>query len=100
MNRLVILPQAKLNLEEIVDWYESQQQGLGKRFIKEFRLKVEKIKLNPEAYPNLMQNAKGALLDKFPYWIFFKELTQKEEILIIAVLSCFRDPAKIEKRLG
>ncbi len=99
MNRAVILPQAKQDIKETSAWYESQQNDLVLRFLQAIRDKIDLIKETPEAYPIRFQDTRGAVMDKFPYWIFFKELSEKSQILIIAVLSCYRNPNKIEKRL-
>lgn len=99
MNSVIILPEAKLDIQDTASWYDHRRKGLGRKFTSAVRQKADQIKNSPESYPFRFQETRGALLDKFPFWIFFKEFKEQKQILIIAVLSCFRDPGKIEKRL-
>lgn len=49
MFKVVILPQAKNDIHEAAQWYQTKQPGLGKRFISEVRSKVSFIERNPMA---------------------------------------------------
>ena len=41
-------PLVKKDYDEAYEWYEEKQKGLGERFIKEVRKKIDEILVNPE----------------------------------------------------
>jgi plasmid stabilization system protein ParE len=43
-------PLTKQDYDEAYEWYEGKQKGLGERFLKSVRKKIEEIVLHPEAY--------------------------------------------------
>jgi len=49
MYKSIILPPAKEDIREAVEWYNKRQNGLGKRFASEIRKKVHFISINPVA---------------------------------------------------
>jgi len=49
MYKSIILPLAKEDIREAVEWYNKRQNGLGKRFATEIRKKVHFININPVA---------------------------------------------------
>ena len=42
-------PLTKQDYDEAYEWYEDKQKGLGERFLKAVRKKIEEIVLHPEA---------------------------------------------------
>ena len=50
---LLLEPEAKADLAEAFDWYESQRRGLGSEYLAEVARVLEDIERNPEAYPIL-----------------------------------------------
>jgi hypothetical protein len=45
--RIKIEPEAHLDIQEGIDWYNEQQSGLGRKFHFEVKVFVEKLKINP-----------------------------------------------------
>ena len=43
-------PLIRQDYDEAYGWYEGKQKGLGERFIKSVRQKIEQITVHPEAY--------------------------------------------------
>ena len=43
-------PLTKQDYDEAYEWYEDKQKGLGERFLKAVRKKIEEIVLQPEVY--------------------------------------------------
>ena len=44
---LVFTPEAIQEIQQVVDWYNKEQKGLGKRFKALLRKEVAKLKRNP-----------------------------------------------------
>ena len=48
--RLIIRPEAELDLEDAFAWYESQDPGLGSEFVRAIDTCISTIGRNPFAY--------------------------------------------------
>ncbi len=63
-----------------------QEDGLGDRFLKQMRDKIEHIIDNPEAYgAKSKKGYREATLKDFPYSIVYKILTPKNAIFISSI---------------
>ena len=63
--KVLFHPKAREELLESVKYYENCQKGLGKEFIREIRLAIERIKAFPEAWSKISQNARSVWLIVF-----------------------------------
>jgi plasmid stabilization system protein ParE len=88
---LKINSSAQLDLKSAIDWYETKQVGLGKRFLNDFEKALSRITSNPYIF-RLENNYRNALLDLFPYKVIFK--MSNEEIIILAVFNTHQNPTK------
>lgn len=96
---MIILPLAKEDLNETKVWYEKQTpKGLGKRFLSEVDKKINFIKINPIASNIRYDEIHTTVLDVFPFMIHYTVNTDKETIIIIAVLHTSLDPNKWQSR--
>ncbi len=68
MYKIVILPLAKTDIQDAAVWYNNRQIGLGKRFAKEVRKKVNVIKSHPKGFALKYENIRTAVLDVFPFY--------------------------------
>ena len=91
--RTFVLPEAQTEISEATHWYESQQFGVGKRFLTEIRQALHAISENPLRFPVIVENLRRALLHKFPYSIYF--INETEAVEIIAVLHQHRDTPEL-----
>lgn len=69
--RLVFTPVARAEIVDAQDWYEAEFPGLGVRFRAELDNVIERICSNPRQFPVVFQNARRALLRRFPYAVMF-----------------------------
>ena len=95
---MIILPLAKEDLKEAKVWYENKLKGLGKRFLSEVDKKINFIKINPIASNIRYDEIHTTVLDVFPFMIHYTVNTDKETIIIIAVLHTSLDPNKWQSR--
>ncbi len=86
MASLFISTDAESDLDESFIWYEVQQQGLGERFISAVDDGFAFIKTNPEAFPVVFRNIRKHVLRKFPFNIYYRSDSLKQNIEVIRVL--------------
>jgi plasmid stabilization system protein ParE len=88
-------PLTKQDYDEAYQWYEEQQKGLGERFIKAIRKKIEEIALQPEVYGRKSNKMfREAEVDIFPYLIVYKVNKLTQEIYISSIHHTRKHPRK------
>jgi plasmid stabilization system protein ParE len=88
---------AKIELENAIEWYELQSQGLGRRFAQAIDITVKRLLLYPEISPILVKEIRRAMVKGFPYGIIYS--LKDEYIEIISVAHSHRKPMYWEKRI-
>ena len=81
---------AQQELDETVDYYNSESQGLGDQFLLEVLSSLERIKQFPEAWHPFTKNSCRCQTRRFPYGIVYQIL--ESEILIVALANLHRKP--------
>ena len=94
--RLLIRPEAELDLEEAFLWYEERSRGLGSEFIRAVDASLSEIQRHPLAHPQLHGQVRRKLLRKFPYGIFY--LLEPDLIVVIGCFHVKRDPKQWQRR--
>jgi len=92
-----ILGSAYEDLDEAVNYYESQSKGLGFKFHEDFLNQAEKLKVNPQFFRNYVEDFRRILFDKFPYLVIFKIIENR--IVIFAITYGGKDPEAIFKKI-
>src|SRR5882724_10925851 len=88
--RTFVRPEAQVDIREAGRWYESREAGLGIRFVAEVRASLQHITNNPLRFPIIGEDVRRALLDRFPYSVYF--INEPERVAIIALLHQHRRP--------
>lgn len=83
-------PDAEIELEEAIEWYEGIKQGLGERFFKEYQRLRTSILANPERYPIEFGEVRKAVFNKFPYILLY--FVWDDLIYVLAVFHTSQDP--------
>ena len=65
--RLIIRPEAELDLAEGRDWYESRREGLGAEFLTAVDKVFNSIRATPEMYAPEYKSVRLVGLNRFPY---------------------------------
>ena len=97
---IVVLRAAKIDLEEIIDWYESQKIGLGLNFFREVQEMFSRLTINPLVYQENFLFVRKAVLFKYPYSIFYAVNEVDLEIEILAILHQRINPVELQKRIN
>jgi hypothetical protein len=79
------------DLDDAIDYYNSKQMGLGKRFYLEYKETIESIKLNPY-YCVFYDDVHCVQVGVFPYLIHYTVDTQKRMIAIEAIICSYKNP--------
>jgi hypothetical protein len=77
-------------------WYQTQQPNLGKRLLAAVADALNRIQLNPEAYPLVEADVRRCLTRTFPFGVLFRD--KPEAIEVIAVMHLRREPGYWAKR--
>ena len=85
-----ILDAAEEELDEAFEYYEYEMEGLGKRFLKEFRKGLNRIIAYTKAWRPVKGNVRKCVLKKFPYNIIYA--IEPDLIIILAVAHQHRKP--------
>jgi plasmid stabilization system protein ParE len=88
--RVIVRPAADQDIDDAFAWYERQQAGLGDRFLRSLDSIVDRIRSNPELYPRVRGVVRRAVLQRFPYLLFY--VVEPERVVVIACLHAGRDP--------
>jgi plasmid stabilization system protein ParE len=89
----IVYTQAAVNhIIHIIEWYNKQSKGLGKRFEGNLKKELSAIKKNPFTRSFRYDEVRFAVIKKFPYAAHY---TVEDNIIIIhAVFGFKEDPEK------
>ena len=82
--------------DESADWYERRQAGLGPRFVVAVQRVLDRITEQPDFYPVVHSGVREALVQRFPFCIYYRE--EADQILVLAVFHTSRDPSVWQSR--
>ena len=97
--RLVVRPEVDADLLEAEAWYERQQSGLGREFLRALREKMASLPRNPLLYRigHRRLKARWTYPHRFPYRIIFRVLG--DAVVVYAVLHAARHDRHWKKRV-
>ena len=94
---LVILPIAEQDIAQAFAWYERREPGLGDELLACIEDCYLAIRRTPEAFRAVRRDYRRALVQRFPYSVFYK--FDGETIVVHALFHNSRDPRKWSSRL-
>ena len=94
---LIIEPDAELDLEQAVNWYNKQRPGLGREFLERVEEEFDRIREMPEIHSVIHRTARLALVRRFPYVICY--IFHGNMVYVMAVFHGHRDPTVSQDRL-
>ncbi|MBI4528688.1 MAG: type II toxin-antitoxin system RelE/ParE family toxin [Deltaproteobacteria bacterium] len=96
MAEVIVRQRAQADIRAAALWYESRRPGLGSEFTLRVDALVERIGQNPLQFPEIGSGVRRALLQRFPYAIYFVVAAR---LVVIAVLHQRRHPDTWKQRL-
>lgn len=95
--KIRFLTVAYSELDEAVEYYNNEREGLGYEFANEVRRSLGRIKKHPEAWPQLSERTRRCRTDRFPYGIIYH--IRPDHILVVGVMHAKRDPLSWQDRI-
>jgi plasmid stabilization system protein ParE len=92
---LKLRSKALADLHEIRLWYHDIDPSVEMRFLSALNGCLDRILAFPFSYQIVYRNSRRALLDKFPYGVFY--LIQDDRIAVLAILHLKRNLALMRK---
>ncbi len=89
-------PDAELEFNEAIDYYEEVENGLGYDFSIEITNAISRIVAFPNAWPVIDENIRRALVKRFPYGVLYSE--DQGTVYIVAVMHLHRNPEYWKQR--
>jgi len=95
--RITFLEEAKIELDETIEYYNFQSADLGQQFLQEVLNTLDRISNFPKAWHPLSKNTNRCQTARFPYGLIYSVL--ENEILIISVSNLHREPNHWKDRI-
>ncbi len=95
--KLKFHPEARIELNEAVDYYEERRSGLGWEFYEEVQDAIRRILGFPNAWQQLSAKTRRCLTNRFPYGVVYQ--VETDEVRIIAIAHQSRKPGYWSGRL-
>ena len=89
---LQIEQEALTDIQEITDWYNEQQKGLGKRFQKTAIKHINTLDKDPHIYAIRYKQIRCQPIKTFPYIVHFYINEETHTVEVLAVICTVRNP--------
>jgi plasmid stabilization system protein ParE len=87
--RVIVRPNAEVDLSEAARWYESQRQHLGGQFLDEMSRAISSLANSPDRRPEYYLGFRRMQTSRFPYKIFYR--IEGSDVVVVRVLHAKRD---------
>ena len=67
----VFHPDAEVELNEAIDWYETHEPGLGLDFATQVYAAIQRVLAFPLAWQEMGGDVRRALIQRFPYGVLY-----------------------------
>jgi len=91
-------PDAVAEARAAAQWYRERSALAADAFLAEIDRAVERITDNPEMYPHYFRDTRRYLLQRFPFYLVYREVAGKLEL--VAVAHGRRKPGYWKKRIA
>lgn len=91
-----ISPLAEIDLQESIQFYNEQKEGLGDEFAIMFNANFDRIIKNPNQFPIEYRNIKKALMERFPFIVFF--VIDESTCYVLGIFHSSRNPDEMNHR--
>jgi plasmid stabilization system protein ParE len=96
--RIDVHPEAVDEAQAAAQWYRERSALAADAFLAELDLAVERIAENPEMYPHYIRGTRRYLLQRFPFYLVYREHPEKLEL--VAIAHGRRRPGYWKKRIA
>jgi plasmid stabilization system protein ParE len=92
----VFHPDAEVELNEAIEWYETREPGLGLDFATQAHAAIQRALAFPLAWQEMGGDIRRALVHRFPYGVLY--VPGQDQMFIIAVMHLHRQPGYWQNR--
>ncbi len=89
-------PAVRDEIGDAHDWYKQRQTGLGSDFLDEVERVLAEVTGNPARYGFADGDIREGLLNRFPYAVYYRVLTDR--IRVPAIFHTAREPSSWQTR--
>jgi toxin ParE2 len=89
-------PLAIKEFEKSIRWYQARSSNAPWNFREEVDGVLTRILRGPKMFPAISEDFRGAVLQRFPYWVIFQ--VYEDSILIVAICHAKRRTGYWKKR--
>jgi toxin ParE1/3/4 len=93
----VVEPEAEAEIGKIADWYNQRNPVARLGFFNAIDSAFDLIRRNPEQYQIVYREMLRALVDGYPYALFYT--VNENQIVVVSCFHTSRDPAAWHERL-
>ena len=90
--KVKIEPEALADIQEITNWYNENQTGLGGRFQKTTIKQINSLNKDLQIYSIRYKEIRCILIKKFPYMGHFYINDENKTVEVLAVIGTDRNP--------
>jgi plasmid stabilization system protein ParE len=87
---------AKREFDDAISWYQNRREGLGREFSVAIEQQLGRIALSPNQFACVKGDVRRAVLQRFPYSIYF--IVEEDRIVVLAIFHARRAPNQLEDR--
>ncbi len=96
MYTVKLLTEAEIEISEACKWYEEQQPGLARKFLKEIDHYLNLIAENPLQFViKFSYRYRFVTLKVFPYFIVYRVEEESKAVYVISVFHISRNPVNL-----
>src|SRR5664280_264014 len=88
---------AQQELNDAVDWYNEQADGLGNEFLDELDRAIRRAVAYPQSCTEVESGLRRCIMARFPYGLIYG--LEKDKIIVVAVAHLHRNPRYWAERL-
>ncbi|MDP2335751.1 MAG: type II toxin-antitoxin system RelE/ParE family toxin [Bacteroidota bacterium] len=97
--KVVLESHAEEDIKNAIFWYELQQENLGNLFWKETLKCLKTIQSNPFLFQKSHKITRRAIVNKYPYGVYYVVSEQDNQVKVMAVLHFKRSGRILASRL-
>ncbi|WP_340103385.1 hypothetical protein [Rhodohalobacter sp. 8-1] len=95
--KINVQPEVRSDIQEGIDWYNEQENGLGIQFFSSVETHFRKLQSNP-FYQVRYDDVRCMPMKRFPYMIHFTVDEAQKLVKVHGVIGTLRDPKIWEER--
>jgi len=96
--KLVIRKEVFNDIQNGIDWYNSRQKGLGKKFFDAVQQEYKTLRKNP-VFQVRYDNVRCLPMKRFPYMIHFIVDESAKKVVVLGVINTYLNPHKWKERI-